>query len=243
MEWYDGKGRSVARDTRTQTRLAGASTGSGRPRWWTWLAVVEVALATVAVLLDLLLPSVLLALLAVASLAVRRQSPSAFGLRRSGTRLLVPKMLAVALAWSLVQVSVTMPVANHLSGQKQDLGQFDDVQGNLPLLLLLVTLSWTLAAFVEEFAFRGFLLTRVRDVLGPSRLSLVVAVVLTSVLFGVMHSEQGMIGVLLVSLDAVVLCIVRVHYDTLWASVLVHGFGNTVGFVTFFFVGPVYGLW
>ena len=58
-----------------------------------------------------------------------------------------------------------------------------------------------------------------------------------------MHSEQGLIGVLLVSLDAIVLCLVRLHYDTLWASVLVHGFNNTLGFVAFFLVGPIYGFW
>jgi hypothetical protein len=29
----------------------------------------------------------------------------------------------------------------------------------------------------------------------------------------------------------------------LWAAVLAHGFNNTIGLVTFFFVGPIYGLW
>ena len=213
------------------------------PRWWTWLAVVEVALAVAAVLLDVLLPSLLLVLLAGVSLAVRHQSPATLGLRRSHARWLVPKMFAVAAVWSVVQLGLTMPVANHLSGHRQDLGQFIDLQGNIGLLLAFLALSWTLAAFVEELAFRGYLLTRVRELLGPSRLSLVAAVVVTSVLFGVMHSEQGVIGVLLVTMDAVVLCIVRLRYDSLWASVLVHGFNNTLGFLTFFLVGPVYGLW
>ncbi len=213
------------------------------PRWWRWLAAVEVALATAAVLLDLLVPSLVLVLLAAASLAVRRQSPSTLGLRRSHARRLVAKMFLVAAGWSLVQLSLTMPVANHLSGRNQDLGQFDDVEGDLALLLLFVVLSWTLAAFVEEVAFRGLLLTRVRELLGPSPAATVLAVTLTSILFGVLHSEQGLVGVLLVTLDAIVLCAVRLHYDTLWASVLVHGFNNTLGFVTFFLVGPVHGFW
>jgi membrane protease YdiL (CAAX protease family) len=232
----------MASSSRTFTRPAAASTLS-RPRWWTWLATVELALATAAVLLDLLLPSLVLVLLAGISLAVRRQSPATLGIRRAHAPGLVSKMFVVAAGWSVVQLSLTMPLATHLSGRKQNLSQFDDVQGNPVLLLAFVALSWTLAAFVEELAFRGFLLTRLREILGPSKIALVVAVLLTSVLFGVMHSEQGMVGVLLVGLDAIVLSIVCIHYDTLWASVLVHGFSNTLGFVTFFFVGPVYGLW
>jgi len=204
---------------------------------------VEVALAAAAVLLDLLIPSMVLVLLAGISLVVRRQRPSTIGLRRANTRWLVPKMFAVAAGWSLVQLSVTMPVANHLSGSRQDLSQFDDVEHNFALLLVFVALSWTLAAFVEEVAFRGYLLTRLREVLGSSRASLVIAVLVSSILFGAMHSEQGLIGVLVVTLDAIVLSIVRLHYDSVWASVLVHGFNNTLGFVTFFFVGPVYGFW
>ncbi len=212
-------------------------------RWWRGLAVIEVGLATAAVLLDLLLPSLVLVVMACISLTLRRQGFGTLGLQRSHARHLVPKMFAVAAGWSLVQLSLTMPLANHLSGRRQNLSGFEDLEGNVPKLLLFLLLAWTLAAFCEELAFRGFLLTRFREVLGPSRLALVVAVVVTSLLFGVMHSEQGLIGVLLVSLDAVVMSVVRLHYDTLWASVLVHGFSNTLGFLTFFAVGPVYGLW
>ncbi len=68
-------------------------------------------------------------------------------------------------------------------------------------------------------------------------------VLLSSVMFGVMHSEQGLIGVLVVSMDAVVFSVLRYRYRTLWAGILAHGFNNTIGFVTFYVVGPVYGLW
>lgn len=30
---------------------------------------------------------------------------------------------------------------------------------------------------------------------------------------------------------------------SLWAAVLAHGLANTIGLVTFFLVGPLYGLW
>jgi membrane protease YdiL (CAAX protease family) len=152
-------------------------------------------------------------------------------------------MLAFAALWSMFQLGVTMPVANHLSGEEQDLSAFDGLEGNLGMLAGLLVLSWTLAAFGEELAYRGYLLTRLREALGGGRAGLLVGVVASSVLFGLGHTEQGLIGVVIVTLDAVAWSALRVHYGTLWASVLAHGFNNTIGFVTFFLVGPVHGLW
>ena len=107
-----------------------------------------------------------------------------------------------------------MPLANHVSGTHQDLSGFADVEGNLLLLLVFVALSWTLAALVEELAFRGYLLTRMREALGAGAWATVVAVLASSLLFGSVHSEQGAIGVLVVSLDAVAFSVLRLRYRT-----------------------------
>ena len=152
-------------------------------------------------------------------------------------------MFLLTALWSVFQLSVTMPAANHVSGRTQDLSAFDDLQGNLGLLLTYVVVGWMLGALVEEIAYRGYLLTRVRDVLGGGRLGLVSAALVSSLLFGVAHTEQGVVGVLVVTLDGLFFCALRYRFRSLWASVLAHGFNNTLGFLTFFLVGPVYGFW
>lgn len=220
-----------------------ADTALSTRRVATWVVAIEVAAAVALVLSDLLLPSVLIVLLAAGSLAVRRAGPVSLGFRRPRRPHLLAGTLAFAALWSLLQLAVTMPLANHLSGERQDLGVFADVEGDVGLLVVLVALSWTLGALVEEAAFRGYLLTRLRELAGPHAAGVVVSVLVSSVLFGVLHSEQGPVGVLVVSLDAVAFCLLRLHYGTVWASVLAHGFMNTLGLVTFFVVGPVYGLW
>jgi len=214
-----------------------------RPRLWRVVAGVEVLAAAGAVLMDLLIPSLVLVAMAVLSLAVRRTGAGSLGLRRVPPGPLALRMLGFALLWSLVQLGLTMPIANHVSGTHQDLSGFADVEGDLALLVVFVVLSWTLAAFVEELAFRGYLQTRMREVLGSGRLALAVVVLVSSLLFGLLHSEQGWIGVLVVSLDGIAFSVVRYRYRTLWASVLAHGFNNTIGFIAFYLVGPIYGLW
>ena len=100
-------------------------------RWW---AGPEVLVASAAVLLDLLIPALVLVVLAIISMALRGEGPASLGLQRWHTRWLVPKMLGFAAAWSLFQLSVTMPVANHVSGTRTDLAQFADLEGNLGLV-------------------------------------------------------------------------------------------------------------
>jgi membrane protease YdiL (CAAX protease family) len=212
-------------------------------RTWATVATAEAALAVLAVLLDLAIPTFVLLTMAAVSLLARRRGVGSLGLRRPADRHLVVKMLAFAAVWSMLQLGLTLPVANHVSGRTQDLGAYDGLQGNLGMLAALLVLSWTLAALGEELAYRGYLLTRVREALGGGRGAFVAAALVSSVLFGIAHTEQGLIGVLVVTLDALAWAALRWHYRTLWASVLAHGFNNTIGFVAFYLVGPVHGLW
>ena len=224
-------------------RPAPTSTSPTRSRVWAWAAAVETTAAAGTVILDLLIPTLVLLAMAAASLLARRRGLGSLGLRRAADGGLVLKMLAFAAVWSVFQLGVTMPIANHVSGDKQDLSGFEGLEGNLWMLAGYLVLGWTLAAFAEELAYRGYVLTRLREALGGGRPALVLAVVVSSLLFGFAHSEQGLIGVLVVTLDALAWAVLRLHYQTLWAPILAHGFNNTLGFITFFFVGPVYGLW
>jgi len=213
-------------------------------RGWQILAALEVAAAAAAVVADLLLPTLVLLGMALISLLLRRRGLGSLGLHRPAQGwLLTAQMLTFAIAWTLLSVALIIPVANHVTGQRQDMSDFADLEGNLGLLAVLLVASWTLAAFGEELAFRGYLLTRLTDVMGTGRAAVVVAVLTSSLLFGLLHTQQGVVGVVLTTLDGVVFALLRFRFETVWASVLAHGFNNTIGFVAFFFLGPVYGLW
>jgi membrane protease YdiL (CAAX protease family) len=129
-----------------------------------WVAAIEVALAVAAVLLDLFLPSLVLVALAAVSLLVRREHLATLGVHRlAHPARSALQILAVVVGWTVLQLALLMPLAEHLTGQRQDVSQFTEVEGNLTLLLTMLALSWTLAAIVEELAFRGYLLTRLTE--------------------------------------------------------------------------------
>lgn len=215
----------------------------GRP-WWRIVVAGELSLAVVAVLVDWFLPTLLILGVAACSLLGRREGLASLGMRRVDRPLrLLVEVFGISVGWTLLVWAVTMPALEHVTGRRQDLGMFEDVEGNLGLLAALVLASWTLAAVGEELAYRGFVLTRLRELLPRRAWAVPAAVVLTALLFGLAHGEQGIVGVTLATLDGVLFGVLRCRYRTLWASVLAHGFNNTIGLVVFFALGPVYGLW
>jgi membrane protease YdiL (CAAX protease family) len=221
-----------------------SSTKALSSRRWRVIAAVEVALAAVVVILDLFIPTLVILGLMVLSLLIRREGLATMGFHRVRPPwVLAGKMLIFATVWSLVQIGLLKPLVNHVSGTTQDMSQFEGLQGNLTMLLTWVALSWTVAALGEELAFRGYLLTRTTEFVGSAGVRLVIAVVLTSVLMGLLHTEYGVVGVVASAINSVFYSVLRCRYRTLWAPILAHGFIDTIGFVTFYFIGPLYGLW
>ena len=225
----------------SSTETAAAPSTSAKRRGW---AAVEVAIAAAFILFDLLVPTLVVLGLAALSLLVRHAHPRTLGFSRLARPCRAAAQILVwVLAWTLFQLAVVMPVVTHLTGQEQDLGVFADLEGNLGLLLALLLLTWTLAAIGEEAVYRGYVLQRVVDAVGSGRAAIVAGVVVSSVLFGLAHAEQGVVGVALTTSDAVFFCWLRFRYRSLWASVLGHGLSNSIGLTVFFVAGPVGALW
>src|ERR1700710_2979825 len=71
---------------------------------------------------------------------------------------------------------------------------FASLKGNFGLFLTLFPVAWIFGGFGEEFLFRGFLLTRIAQVLGEGRWAWGLAVVLQAIPFGLGHGYQGPVG-------------------------------------------------
>jgi membrane protease YdiL (CAAX protease family) len=212
---------------------------------WRIVAGIELALASAMIVLDLFIPTLLVLGLCAISLLARKDGIRTLGFRRvDRPSHLVLMVLVLVLGWTLLQLGLVMPVLSHITGTVQDLSAFEDLKGNVGNLAFLLLMTWTLAALGEEIVYRGFLQVRVREIAGSSRWGIAVAVLVTSLLFGIAHTEQGVVGLVVTALDAVFFSWVRLRFDdNLWAAVLAHGLSNTIGIVTFFLIGPIYGLW
>ena len=93
-------------------------------------------------------------------------------------------------------------------------------------------LTWIVVGFVlggllEEILFRGFLMTRISEILSKNTKRDILALLFTSLLFGLCHFYQGWSGVISTGFTGFILGLVFLAFNkNLWYSILTHGFVN-----------------
>lgn len=208
------------------------------------ISVVEITIAALVIIFDLFIPTLVILVLIILSLLIRKENISSLALKKPNKLFkMLFIVLLLAIVWTVIQFSLTLPVLNYLTGATQNLSPYENLKGNVGGLLYFLFMTWTLAALGEEIVYRGFLQKRIRNIFGEGKIGIILAVGVSSFLFGLAHLEQGIIGLVVTFIDAIFFSVIKLRYNNLWASVLAHGFNNTIGIVTFFLIGPIYGLW
>ncbi len=96
--------------------------------------------------------------------------------------------------------------------------------------LVLMGIVWTTAAIGEELVFRGFLMTRLWEVFGSSRLAWAPALIFHAVLFGLVHNYQGWAGIILTGAVGFVFGLwYLIGRRNLLPLIFAHGVVNSIG--------------
>ena len=171
------------------------------------------------------------------SVRLRDGGWTALGLKRpaSWARTLVIALAAAALRIMLGEF-VIEPLAGRFWPPIVAPAAAGAVTGNVRMALLGLLIVWTFAAFGEELAYRGYLLTRAADLGKRSAAAYWVGIVVVSVLFGYGHYYKGPAGVLDSGVAGLILgAAYMLSGRNLWASILAHGFIDTFALVVLFF--------
>ena len=116
-----------------------------------------------------------------------------------------------------------------------DMSQYNPLQGNLPLLLLTLAGVYISASFGEEFVYRGFLITRLEEMVskGPAT---AIALAISSVIFGLIHFAWGPMGMVQTGFMGLALGISYIKLGrNLWITILAHGYMDTILMVQMYF--------
>ena len=177
----------------------------------------------------------ILVVLAIASMRLRNGawSGSAMGFRRPVTwkRLVVCALAAAALR-ILLGTYVIDPLTSQLWAPAKAPAGAEEIKGHFATVLMYLPIVWGFAAFGEEISYRGYLLNKLAEAFGNTRLADVVAVVGSGILFGFGHFYKGPAGVTDSAIAGLILGgAYLLSGRNLWACILAHGFIDTFGLI------------
>ena len=179
----------------------------------------------------------ILFVLGLVSTRLHNEGWSALGFKQPSSWV---HLVLIALAAATLRVVlgdfVIEPLTRHIWPPIVAPAGAETITGNIKLALLGLLIVWTFAAFGEEIAYRGYLLTRAAEIGKQTTAAYWVGVVLISVLFGYGHYYKGPAGILDSGVAGLVLgAAYMLAGRNLWASILTHGFIDTFAVVALFF--------
>jgi hypothetical protein len=218
------------------TSLASEPKGGEKPPHGRLWAAAELLLATALVVganvYDFIPVTETPWLVLIGWLSLRRRGLgwSSVGLTRARSwRATIAMAILAGIALQVLSEFVTEPLVERLTGETADLSSFRSLVGNLPATLGMLALVWTLAAFGEEMAYRGYVLERAAALGHGSGTAYLVAMVLVSALFGLGHFYQGVAGVVGSTFSGLFFgTLYLAGARNLWLPILAHGFSDTI---------------
>ena len=141
-----------------------------------------------------------------------------------------------AFAIFVFYVAALVPGIELLTGDPINYPNTEPLRGNLTNTLTWLVVIWVTAAFGEEIIFRGYFMRQFVKFFGESKISLALNILIFCGFFGYMHMQQGPTGQLVAAtVGAIFFAIFYFRKYDLWFMVMIHGFFNTLGILSFYF--------
>ena len=179
----------------------------------------------------------ILFVLGLVSIRLRNGGPAAVGFKRPASW---GRIAGIALGAAALRIAlgewVVDPLTSRFWPPAIAPAGVESIAGDAGKALLWLLIVWTFAAFGEEIAYRGYLLTRAADLGGGSTAAYWAGMIVVSVLFGFGHYYKGPAGIVDSGVAGLILgAAYLLSGRNLWASILAHGFIDTFGITVLFF--------
>jgi membrane protease YdiL (CAAX protease family) len=156
----------------------------------------------------------------------------AIGLKKEG--LTIHAFLvgsATALLWVSFNKWVYHPFIIHFF-DVSPYTEYDFIRKSLPTLLITIAAAWLIGGFYEELVFRGFIQSAFQQYLQQSRYSFWIAGIITSMLFGLYHWQQGVFGMIPAALGGLLWTFLLWRFKgNLWYAIISHAVYDTIALI------------
>jgi membrane protease YdiL (CAAX protease family) len=159
-----------------------------------------------------------------------------FGLGQAKWRSSLVPAIGFTIIIFLLNDFLIEPLTEIMANKDVDLSSFDGMRGNVLNLTMMLIIMWVMAAFGEEFFYRGYIMKRVADILGNNNRRWIIGAIISSFLFGLTHAYQGYSGMITTGVVGFILAMAFYrNRSNLAVSILTHGIYNTLGILLIYF--------
>jgi uncharacterized protein len=159
-----------------------------------------------------------------------------FGLGKAKWTLSIVPAIGYTMIIILLNDFLIEPLTEILTNEPVDLSNFEGRRGNLQNLLIMLAIMWVMAAFGEEFFYRGYVMKRLAILFGNNNSSWILAVFISSILFGLTHGYQGISGMITTGIVGLILALAFYrNRSNLAVGILTHGIYDTYGILLIYF--------
>ena len=121
---------------------------------------------------------------------------------------------------------------------KIDLSDFAGIRDSPVNYVITLLLALLVGGFYEEIIFHGFIFTRLEKIF-KGKWATIIAFILTTIIFGLYHFQQGLKGILLTAIAGAVYHVLILKFNrNLWYGVFVHAFFDFIG-LTLIYLGKL----
>ena len=190
--------------------------------------------------------NILMLLYVWAGIRIRGESWKDFGLTlgkvslKAGLKIFLLSLLVFVLAMagfiigSIIMANITgIPEGANFSS-------YDFLKDNIPMLILTLIGVYIASSFGEEVIYRAFLINRLSEIGNQSKTAVILAVLFSSIIFGLIHFDWGPMGMVQTGFMGLVLgiCYIKLK-KRLWILILAHAYMDTILMVQMYMASNV----
>lgn len=114
--------------------------------------------------------------------------------------------------------------------------EYDFIRSKLTNLIITIIAAWLIGGFYEEIVFRGFIQTTIQGEFKKNKFSFWLAGLLTSILFGLYHWQQGIFGIIPSAFGGLLWTVLLWRYKgNLWYPIISHAVYDTIALTMIYF--------
>jgi membrane protease YdiL (CAAX protease family) len=112
--------------------------------------------------------------------------------------------------------------------ENANLGGYEYLKNNIGMLFLTLGGVYIVSSFGEEVIYRAFLINRISELGHETKKAMIIATILSSIIFGLVHYEWGAMGIVQTGFMGLVLSICYIKLKKrLWVLILAHAYMDT----------------